>query len=274
MKESKNTIIWFQHFHKAGGSSLITAARYAGKTFHDPNSNGNPLDENGEVLPIWEWGEEVLEDWLKNLSRQEMDLINGKRLDGNGEGLPTWALGGQKLTAWLRNSLMHRTNFIACEWGYSHAVLEFDPNLVETVTILRHPIERLVSNFFFDAAEGHTIDNDIMAYMETPEPYTKPDYYTRLITGDSGLEATRCSLASLRKFAHVGCLGHPKTFESIESLIPGVLSYHSNKTTQSHAKLETLRKNVEKNAAYIEDIAVYELALYEALLEGRDQLSI
>ena len=228
---SKSPLIWFQHFHKAGGSSFVTAARESGRKLFMPNRNGNPVADDGNYLPLWAWKE-------------------------------------SELRAWLQLQAGSGVNFIACEWGFPPDLLAIRSSDLYLFTIVRHPVERLLSNFYYDVLNGYTHVRDIDAYMELDPDYTKPDYYTRLLTGYSGKEATREAAAILRQFDTVAVLEAPASFKPMEAMVPGIRNFHANLTPRHHQELIDLVSTTERKRPALEIAAKREIALYEAISNG------
>jgi hypothetical protein len=221
-------LIWFQHFHKAGGSSFIKAAREAGRTLYSPNKNGNPVTEEGSYIPIWNWGGFELGDWLQAQASRGID-------------------------------------FIACEWGFPADLISIESIELYKFTIIRHPVERLLSNFYYDVLNGYTHVEDIEEYMALDPDYTKPDYYTRLLTGYSGERATREAVSILLQFDSVAVLENQASFGRVTSLIPRACSYHANATQRQEQRLVEISLNTERKRPALERLAKREIALYNRL---------
>lgn len=225
---SKCELIWFQHFHKAGGSSLVRAAQDAGKRLYRPNKNGNPVLEDGEYIQLWSLEKNELKNWLKEQSASGIE-------------------------------------FIACEWGYPRDLLSINfPNL-RIISVMRHPVERVISNFYYDALNGYTKSRDILDYITLTPSYTRPDYYTRLLTGNSGNSATGEALEILKKFDAIAFLDSPSSFRAIESYIPNAGSIHIHSTEKSGPEFLQLKATVDSAYSAIVGASEDEIILYDAL---------
>jgi len=110
-------LILFLHFHKAGGSSIVAAAR-RNQNLYLPNRNGNTFNRN------------------------------------NGKSIPFWTFPSDKLRMFLSYCRSHDTTFIAAENNWFSGPSGFDERLREEyrmmlVTQIRDPFSRFVSDFLF-----------------------------------------------------------------------------------------------------------------------------
>lgn len=115
-------LIIFLHFHKAGGTSIVRAAR-RGQNLYIPNVNGNPHE------PI-------------------------TKTSGNAHRIPFWTFSKQKLIEFLTYCRDHDTTFIATENEWFQSPSAFDEDFkfryrLELVTQIRNPFDRFISNYFF-----------------------------------------------------------------------------------------------------------------------------
>lgn len=228
LSTSSNRLIWFQHFHKAGGTSFIEAAHRSGWKFYHPNLNGNPVNESHRFLPIWTWQVDELETWLK------IQMANG-------------------------------VNFVCCEWGFSTSLFEVQDVDVRKIAILRDPKARLLSNFYYDVVNGYCDTQDILEYVEGSEPYHKPDYYTRLVTGETGQAAREQATCLLKRYDHIAFLENPKSYTQLLHLIPGVLQRHANRTDTSDKRLCKARSSVVRHEHILDEMVQDERRLIDNL---------
>jgi hypothetical protein len=63
----RNATVWYHHFHKAGGSTFVQLAQANGASLMPSNSNGNPLDENGERIPFWSYTGASQTSWAESI---------------------------------------------------------------------------------------------------------------------------------------------------------------------------------------------------------------
>ena len=135
--------VFFHHFHKAAGSSAIESLS---KQYSLPaqHANGNPVSSDGRQLPIWEYSSSELRQYLASLQ------------------------------------LENRGSLIVTEWGIPDIRVLRDEG-VATVTIIREPLERLISNYKFDFKYRY-FRRSLEEYVSNPAvPYQRPDYYMREI---------------------------------------------------------------------------------------------
>lgn len=224
----EHTLVWFQHFHKAGGTSIIEAARSAGYTFFEPNINGNPMQSAKTPIPMWDWDKTELSEWLANQNEQGV-------------------------------------NFICAEFGFSHAVFDITTPSLKRVGSIRRPKERLISNFIYDVAEGYTKATTIFDYMQPDKTHTMPDYYTRLITRDTGDRARKQALEAIKRFDYVSVLEVPETFSILQSHLPGLVSRHSNRTNYDDDAVREAWQTVQSSNEQLDALCMDETKLYEAV---------
>lgn len=104
-------MILFQHFHKAGGSSIVAMLKRADLCFHTSNLNGNPWTEGKERL------------------------------------IPFWAFGGAELTDWLADIEARGVEVICSEWAFFGLATRGVWSALTLVTCLRDPMERMISGY-------------------------------------------------------------------------------------------------------------------------------
>ncbi|MBL8446425.1 MAG: hypothetical protein JNJ44_03315 [Zoogloeaceae bacterium] len=153
-------LVWFQHFHKAAGTSVIEMARQNGEQFFPRHENGNPLDAAGRPIPLWQFSPD-------------------------------------ELLAFVDDCQSQGVSFVATEWGVPHLeCLAADPR-VRLVTCLRDPLKRLVSNYYYDLYGGHTEARSLEAYPESgPDAFCHPNYYCHML----GAEACEAAAAGSTPF--------------------------------------------------------------------------
>jgi len=111
-----NVTVWYHHFHKAGGSTFVKLAQANGAGLAPYNSNGNPLAgpaPGAERVPFWEWAPSAQVGWAQKLRRA------------------------------------HGADMVVTEFGFPGPANLVAPGPFLYVTILREPVSRLVSNFFW-----------------------------------------------------------------------------------------------------------------------------
>ena len=143
-------LIWFMHFHKAAGSSVVELARRGGERFPDRHENGNPCDERGRADRPWELSTAGLHRY-----------IDGLRADG--------------------------ITFVASEWGVPDTSVLAARDDVTSITVVREPVARIVSNFRYDLAIGAYGAGAAPSLAEYVDhhvaSHTWSNYYTRMLLG-------------------------------------------------------------------------------------------
>lgn len=224
----KQNLVWFQHFHKAGGTSIIEAARSAGYRFFEPNINGNPMESLKTPIPLWDLDKKELSEWLTHQGEKGV-------------------------------------NFICAEFGFSHAVFDITTPSLKRIASIRRPKDRLISNFIYDVAEGYTRATTILDYMQPDKTHTMPDYYTRLITKDTGEQARLGAIAAIKRFDYVSVLEVPETFSILRSHLPGLTSRHSNRTNYEDDAVREAWQTVQSCDEQLNTLCMDETKLYNAV---------
>jgi hypothetical protein len=149
-------LIWFQHFHKAAGSSIVDAARDNSEVLYTREVNGNPVAASGEQIQLWTYRAAQLKDFVDHCQHSGV-------------------------------------TFVACEWGLADiAALASDPRVV-LITCLREPLARFVSNYYYDLHNGYTPARTLEEYVGSRQrAFTMDNYYCRILSGH-GNQATAIS---------------------------------------------------------------------------------
>ncbi|MBF2033961.1 MAG: sulfotransferase family 2 domain-containing protein [Leptolyngbyaceae cyanobacterium T60_A2020_046] len=137
-------LIWFQHFHKAGGTSIVNLAIENGETLYPKHRNGNPAMPSGKPIRPWQFSDRELTDFIDDCERQGV-------------------------------------TFVATEWRLPNpTILANDPR-VKLVTCLRDPLRRFVSNFYYDLYYGSTQARDLASYVGSKGEFSMFNYYCRIL---------------------------------------------------------------------------------------------
>ncbi|MEP4035593.1 hypothetical protein [Pseudophaeobacter sp.] len=189
MTEKNYRLIWFHHFHKAAGSTMFASAMLNGEIPYPNHQNGNPCDSAGRVIPLWEFG-------------------------------------ADEIGAFVDHCEANGITFVCTEWGCPDLrLLREDPRVI-TVSIIRDPFERLVSNYEYDILRGYErICRLPDYYFHHSLGYRQPDYYTRALARGAGVSKTISDVADLAAtenfaaFDYVLVLGHTKGFTDMHALL-------------------------------------------------------
>jgi hypothetical protein len=169
--------VWFQHFHKAAGTSLVNLALANGEVPWPAHRNGNPLDVDGKELRLWEYSPSQLRDFVDECQRRGV-------------------------------------TFVATEWGSPDTQALAIDSRVALMTCLRDPLDRFVSNYYFDLYAGYTRARDLRSFMDSrPRDFVMPDYYCRVLArcnmhpGPVDVDQEARARAALSRFDCVLLLG-------------------------------------------------------------------
>ena len=121
-------LVWFQHVHKAAGSTIVNQAVANGETLFPIHENGNPCTEDGELIPIWDFDEEGVGDFVDECETRGV-------------------------------------SFVATEWGAPNYSALCDDPRVFLVTCIREPWSRLISNFNYDYYLGYADSSTLTGYF-------------------------------------------------------------------------------------------------------------
>ncbi len=170
-------LVWFQHFHKAGGSSVIELAQASGERFYPANANGNPLDEHGKTIPLWQFDEQALIEFVDSCEEQGV-------------------------------------TFVATEWGSpDFRALAKDPRVV-SVTCLRDPFSRIMSCYQFDMHYAFTTAVSIFDYYDHHSlAFRQRDYHVNSLAAGTGLSHVAGSQGLTRAKENLAAIDHVVVLE-------------------------------------------------------------
>jgi hypothetical protein len=177
-------LIWFQHFHKAAGTTVVSLAKLNGEILYPQNRNGNPIDDHGRDLPIWTY---------------------------DGELVSTFVDECQNLGC----------TFVCSEWGVGDLETLRSDERVRIVTSLREPLDRLVSTFIFDYRLGYTTCKDIEDYVGSKRSFSYYNYYCHMLArlNNEMKTVTAEDFARAKKtlgyFDHIGIVEQPNWLERL-----------------------------------------------------------
>ena len=145
-------LIWFQHFRKAAGSSIVATALANQETAFDNHQNGNPCDQAGKLIPLHTYN-------------------------------------GQELTSFVDRCERLGTTFVACEWDIvDYDSLRKDPRVI-LITCLRDPLKRFVSEFYYSFYRGLHDHESFEVHLEDQLKTFKNEYYCRILSQKQGVGA-------------------------------------------------------------------------------------
>ena len=211
-RDNHYRLIWFQHFHKAAGTSIVNLAKVNREVLYPNQDNGNPLDENGQLIPLWDYSDSELTQFID-------------RCESMG------------------------VTFVANEWrAVNFELLANDPRVV-VITCFRDPLKRLLSNFYFDYWSGYTDCDSIEQYINSDGCFTMFNYYCRILsrhdssTQSIGEEHFEAAQAELAHFDRIVVLESDRDFSAIRKALnwpEDVQSRHQNKSSQINRRVVKL----------------------------------
>ena len=214
-------IIWFQHFHKAAGSSVVAAARLNGERFWPSHINGNPTNSAGEQLTLSSYSKDQLSKFITQCKE----------------------LG---------------VTFIATEWALPQldALKQDDSTII--VTVVRDPLARFVSNFYYDLHNGYTTARSIQTYVNSSSrTFTMDNYYCRILAKLDNRNSTvtrrefETAKETLAKFDTVVSLEHG--FEPMQKALGWTtFAQHENANVSNLTTLMQRIKGGRFKSAYLQ----------------------
>ena len=172
MKESARPLIWFQHFHKAGGTSLIELAKHNGEALFPNSRNGNPFDKSGFPIRIWEYSEREMHNFI------DYCINNGVSLIATEFGCPSF------------ESIRKRNDTIS-------------------ISLLRDPVKRIISNYEYALILGAIPQVSLSSYIRMSHlDHARPNYYSHMLSMHAGYgfddtERFRIAKKNLMSIDHV-----------------------------------------------------------------------
>ena len=207
--DSQYRLIWFQHFHKAAGTSIVNLAKANQEVLYPRHHNGNPLDENSQEISLWEFTDDELTQFVNHCENTGV-------------------------------------TFIANEWAaVNFELLAADPRVV-LITCLRDPLKRLLSNFYFDYWSGYTNFDSLEKYLNSGECFTRFNYYCRILSCQNNasqpinLEHFETAKAMLAYFNHVVVLESDSKFAKLKHMLNWSLEaedIHQNKSSHINRRV-------------------------------------
>ncbi|HJL64526.1 MAG TPA: hypothetical protein QGF70_02960 [Candidatus Thalassarchaeaceae archaeon] len=139
-------LIWFQHIHKSAGTLVVNLAKENGEVLFKNNANGNPLDENGNRLELWDYNTKKLTEFIDQCER---------------EGV----------------------TFVTTEHGSPDFRFLSEDDRVFLMTSLREPISRAVSNYNHAYFAGYTESSSLDGFLSENTFFMSDNFYTRTFAG-------------------------------------------------------------------------------------------
>ena len=242
-------IVHFQHFHKAGGTTITRLFCNHNKyNAFIPNRNGNPYiyTPNGQKLVY------------------RYDLFNHTQFNRLKKGLN-------------RNNI----NFICLEWNFFKNFESLNLKNVALITVIRDPYDRYISNMKHDNVSNYSkYKKSTIRYKqnrEFPVNVNKSNYYTKILNGlgnlpNSDVTAKHLERAKsrLKKFNSIIILENPESYKLLQKHGVNYTNQHRNKSKHPELKIKGItRKEFIKQNTYD-----YELYNYAKELSNQQIVSL
>jgi hypothetical protein len=75
MKCNQYKLIWFQHFHKAAGSTIVEYALMNNEKLYPNHANGNPLEKDGSLINLHTFSPTELTKFVDNCEKMVSILL-------------------------------------------------------------------------------------------------------------------------------------------------------------------------------------------------------
>tara|TARA_B100000686_G_scaffold309158_1_gene350833 strand:+ start:2073 stop:2825 length:753 start_codon:yes stop_codon:yes gene_type:complete len=161
MGEIVYRLIWFQHIHKAAGTMVVNLAEANGEVLYPNNANGNPLDENGEKVELWKHSDTELGLFIDECEKMGV-------------------------------------TFVATEHGSPDFNTLYEDERVVTITTLREPVSRAVSNYNHAYYAGYTQSRNLTEYLAEGRLFMSDNYYVRCFSRNEQLPLVKLSEEDLQ----------------------------------------------------------------------------
>ena len=236
-KKQPSLPLFFLHFHKAGGTSIVSAFKEK-YNFYPNNKNGNPWTINGEekIIQFWDYDKLEMNNWIDRLNEMYVE-------------------------------------FVAMEWNFFKHFSSIDYNKIGLVTSIREPLQRYIS-CYINSKQDCSIETFNYLNKERKDGlkvnWNKYNYYTMMLNGfgdrwDVELSTENLEIAknNLKKFKAVIVTNLPSTFSLLESKY-GIKIKHKNPTPLNK------KNNFELPKGFAEEFYEknkYDYLLYQHILE-------
>lgn len=260
-------LIWFQHLHKAAGTTIVNVAAHQHIRFYKPNLNANPQYTANDA------------GYKRNLELYNTTEIRYDRFTP------------ERLNEFIDYTIQRGTEFIGCEWGFP---TRFVPHPdVFYLTCIRDPLTRMVSNYNYDKSNFPERYHEVSDWANQSYLYTRDNYYTLIFSGvDDSYQGEVTedmyiqAFENIRRFNCVLMLEDERCFKKLE-LVTGWSCHNSimnrnRSTTKVKITDEESRTFIANNSfdfrlyeavhhmiQDLPDLSPQQMALYEKSLYGK-----
>ncbi|MHA2215338.1 MAG: sulfotransferase family 2 domain-containing protein [Candidatus Hodarchaeales archaeon] len=195
-KQSLKENIFYLHIPKCGGSSIRKAIRDLYPNGEDASAIGLDSLASSQVIKIL------------NKSNYPYDTKDDYPILKFRENLLLYFMSQKD------------THYIEGHFTFSDAAYQEFSNKYSTITVLRDPVKRLISSYFYNEQknQGYKISKDIEEYLLTPFGRSQGYEYIKFIGGADRLgdyksrKALDRTKSNLKKIDIVGCLEYQEVF--------------------------------------------------------------
>jgi len=145
-------LVWFQHTQKSAGTYVFGRAQANGEKFWPNHHIGNPLDEKGQIIPLWKKSDEELLQFIDECEEQGV-------------------------------------TFVGAEWGSpNYELLANDPRVV-LLTTMRNPISRFNSHYNFAYYGTWVKVNNLEDFTNLGLMHHTTQYYVRMYSRNTDVSS-------------------------------------------------------------------------------------
>jgi hypothetical protein len=246
--------IFFLHLFKCGGSSVAQAIQTC---YLKPNLVGrSPIFR----LNVKAAGTAFQE--IHNSANSALARIEGKDLN-------------RQLREYLvlYHMSQNHTRYIAGHFGFSELIYQSFADQYAFVTILRDPVERYISAYFYQRYRNRKLDLEIADYLPSQASKNAGSCYARNLSGFENIaefsveKAVAQAKENLHKFKLVGCLEYQSEFiDRFEAKFGRKLNLRVfNQSPKSVKKRQIIDESVRKK---IIDICQPDLEIYQYAVDN------
>lgn len=140
-------LIWFLHFHKAGGTTVVELAQKNGERLFTPHANGAPLGDDGKPIDVS-------------------------------------MMSSDELAKFVDACKASRISFVASEFHTPDLDYLAGRGDVRLITVVRDPLARYISNFDFDRYFDFNNARRLADYAQgSTRAMCRPNYYCNTLLG-------------------------------------------------------------------------------------------
>lgn len=169
--------------------------------------------------------------------------------------------------------------YLGGHFGFSTEVADRFADGWDFVTLLREPVDRFFSNYFFNRSlskdqSGFAHDKELVPFLDSPEAVMHGNMYVRNLTAGSKHRGnTKAALEALERFTLIGLLEDLPSFEARFSERYRVPLKLGKKNANPVPRAQRQREISPEIVARVTELCAPDLAVYrraQELLQGRE----